>query len=77
MVRLGIIGLGKWGQVLARAAQQSSRFCISKGFSRSAATRAAFESDYGIVCPDEVQTILADLAQRAAFALRRDVRRGG
>jgi len=60
MVRLGIIGLGKWGQVLARAAQQSSRFCISKGFSRSAATRAAFESDYGIVCPDEVQTILAD-----------------
>lgn len=60
MVRLGIIGLGKWGQVLARAAQHSSRFSISKGFSRSAATRAAFESDYGIVCPDDLQIILAD-----------------
>lgn len=60
VIRLGIIGLGKWGQVLARAAQKSSRFRISHGYSRSASTRASFSAAFDIECPDDVQVMLQD-----------------
>lgn len=60
MVKLGIIGLGKWAGVLATAAAKSSRLQITKGFSRSAKTRQAFSSNFGIACPDTVEQILQD-----------------
>lgn len=62
MVELGIIGLGKWGEVLVRAAQKSSRLRIRQGFSRSAETRQKFSSTMGIACPDDVSVLLQDPA---------------
>lgn len=60
MIRLGMIGLGKWGNVLAQAAQKSSRFQICYGFSRSAATRSEFSAVHNIACPDDLQMMLQD-----------------
>ncbi|VTU16229.1 Putative 4,5-dihydroxyphthalate dehydrogenase [Variovorax sp. PBL-H6] len=62
MIELGIIGLGKWAGVLARAAASSDKLRITRGFSRSAGTRASFASDFGIDCPDRVEDLLADPA---------------
>ncbi len=39
MVNLGIIGLGKWAGVLARAESKSEQIKIIQGFSRSKITQ--------------------------------------
>ena len=62
MVTLGIIGLGKWAGVLARAASRSSQLRISRGWSRAAATRQAFEAAHGIECPQTLEQLLDDPA---------------
>ncbi len=62
MVRLGIIGLGKWAGVLAKAAARSSSLCITHGYSRSAATRQAFAAAHGVECPETLEHWLADPA---------------
>ncbi len=62
MVTLGIIGLGKWAGVLARAAARSSRLSIARGWSRSAATRRAFATAHGIDCPETLEQLLEDPA---------------
>lgn len=60
MIDVGIIGLGKWAGVLARAAARSDRLRITRGFSRSAESRQAFASAFDIDCPERVEDLLED-----------------
>ena len=60
MIRIGVIGLGKWGQVLSKSAQKSQRLKISKGFSRSEGTRDAFAKDFNAQCPSGVEDLIND-----------------
>lgn len=59
-VRLGIIGLGRWAKVLARAAQQSAKLAIVAGYSRTSATRDAFAAEFNIPAVSDLQSMLAD-----------------
>ncbi len=49
MVNLGIIGLGKWAGVLARAASKSEQIKILQGFSRSKITQEQFCAEHGVL----------------------------
>jgi predicted dehydrogenase len=59
-VRVGIVGLGRWAKVLARAAAKSDKLKIVTGYSRSQEKRAAFEKETGIAAAPDLQTLLAD-----------------
>jgi predicted dehydrogenase len=59
-VKLGIVGLGRWAKVLARAAAKSDKLQIVSGFSRSEDKRAAFEQETGIRSSPDLKTLLAD-----------------
>jgi predicted dehydrogenase len=59
-VKLGIVGLGRWAKVLARAARQSDRLKIVAAYSRTAEKRAAFEQETGIPAVAEMKAMLAD-----------------
>jgi predicted dehydrogenase len=61
-VKLGIVGLGRWAQVLARAAAKSDKLEIVAGFSRSEDKRAAFARSTGIAAAPDLKTLLADPA---------------
>lgn len=60
MIRLGVIGLGKWGRVLSNAVKASPNLRICKGFSRSAETRESFAKSFDAQCPSDVNDILND-----------------
>ena len=52
-VNVGIVGLGRWAKVLARAAHASDRLTITAGYSRSQEKRAAFAQEFGVAsAPD-------------------------
>jgi predicted dehydrogenase len=59
-VKMGIVGLGRWAAVLARAARQSSRLQIVSGYTRTPEKRAAFEKETGIVAAPDMKTLLAN-----------------
>ena len=59
-VKVGIVGLGRWAKVLARAVVKSDRIRIVAGYSRSADTRAAFAKEMGVPAAPDMQTLLAD-----------------
>ena len=59
-VKLGIVGLGRWAKVLARAAQQSDKLKIIAGYSRSAETRTAFEKETGVPAVAELKALLSN-----------------
>ena len=59
-VQLGIIGLGRWAKVLARAAQKSDKLKIVAGYSRSADRREAFAQELGIPGVPDLQAMLAN-----------------
>jgi predicted dehydrogenase len=59
-VKLGIVGLGRWAKVLARAAAKSDKLEIVAGYSRSEDKRAAFEHETGIRAAPDLKTLLAD-----------------
>src|SRR5262249_3953331 len=61
-VNVGIVGLGRWAKVLARAARQSDRFTIVAGYSRSEEKRAAFQKEFGVPSIPDLATMLADPA---------------
>src|SRR5438270_8460263 len=61
-VRLGIVGLGRWAKVLARAARHSDALEIVAAYSRSEEKRAAFARELGISPVADVATMLADPA---------------
>lgn len=59
-VKAGIVGLGRWAKVLARAAKQSDRIRIVAGYSRSEDKRAAFEKELGVPAVPDMKTMLAN-----------------
>ena len=61
-VKIGIVGLGRWAKVLARAAKASSKFSIVSGYSRSEQKREAFEREFGIRAAPDLKSMLADPA---------------
>src|ERR1700679_2362503 len=58
MVKVGIVGLGRWAKVLARAASHSQAIQIAAGYSRSEEKRKAFEQEIGIPTVPDLDTIL-------------------
>jgi predicted dehydrogenase len=59
-VKLGIVGLGRWAKVLARAAQQSTKLKIVSGYSRSADSRSAFAQEFGVPGCVDLQAMLTN-----------------
>ncbi len=60
VVKLGIVGLGRWAKVLTRASLKSKKLKIVAGFSRSEEKRAAFEKELGVAAAPDLKTMLAD-----------------
>src|SRR5215471_12844614 len=61
-VNVGIVGLGRWAKVLARAARHSDLLTITAGYSRSEEKRSAFQSELGVASTPDLATMLADPA---------------
>src|SRR6476660_10234911 len=61
-VKVGIVGLGRWAKVLARAAQASDALRIVAGYSRTEEKRAAFQKEFGVAATPDLATMLADPA---------------
>jgi predicted dehydrogenase len=59
-VKVGIVGLGRWAKVLARAARSSQTLEIVSGYSRSEDNRAAFQKEFGVASTPDLATMLAD-----------------
>lgn len=59
-VKIGIVGLGRWAKVLTRAAQQSSKFSIVAGYSRSEEKRQSFQEAFGIATVPDMESLLDD-----------------
>ncbi|MCW5602940.1 MAG: Gfo/Idh/MocA family oxidoreductase [Burkholderiales bacterium] len=59
-VQVGIVGLGRWAKVLARAAKQSDKIRIVAGYSRSEEKRAAFEQELGVPAVPDMKTMLSN-----------------
>jgi predicted dehydrogenase len=60
MVKVGIVGLGRWARVLSRSLSDSSAISIVAGYSRSEEKRRAFERDLGIPTVPDLETLLTD-----------------
>lgn len=60
MVKVGIVGLGRWAAVLTRAAAKSAALKIVVGYSRSEETRHKFEQEFGIRTVPDLATMLAE-----------------
>jgi predicted dehydrogenase len=60
MVKVGIVGLGRWAKVLARSVSGSQTIEIVAGYSRSEEKRQAFEQDLGIPTIPQLTTMLSD-----------------
>jgi len=58
LVKVGIVGLGRWAKVLTRAAAGSEEIKIIAGFSRSEENRAAFELELGVPSAPDLDTLL-------------------
>ncbi|MYH60011.1 MAG: Gfo/Idh/MocA family oxidoreductase, partial [Boseongicola sp. SB0675_bin_26] len=58
MVKVGIVGLGRWARVLARASELSDKIEIVAGYSRSEENRVKFEADTGIPSVETLDDIL-------------------
>jgi len=61
-VQVGIVGLGRWAKVLARASLSSDALEIVAGYSRSEENRAAFAQEFGIAVVPDLAAMLADPA---------------
>ena len=61
-VQVGIVGLGRWAKVLARASLASDALEIVAGYSRSEENRAAFAQEFGIAVVPDLAAMLADPA---------------
>lgn len=59
-VKVGIVGLGRWAEVLTRAAAKSDQIKIVAGYSRSQEKRSAFEQELGVRTAPDLGTLLAD-----------------
>ena len=61
-VKLGIVGLGRWANVLTCAAAKSEKLTIVAGYSRSVEKREAFQAATGVPSARDMNAILADPA---------------
>ncbi len=59
-VKVGIVGLGRWARVLARASLHSETLKITTGYSRSEQKRSAFRDEFGIAVAPDLGAMLAD-----------------
>lgn len=59
-VAVGIVGLGRWAHVLARAAAKSDKIEFVSGYSRSQEKRTAFRDAFGVPVVDDLEAILSD-----------------
>lgn len=60
MVKVGIVGLGRWAKVLSRSLTNSKAIKIVAGYSRSEEKRQAFTQEIGIPTVSDLQTMLRD-----------------
>ncbi len=60
LVKLGIVGLGRWAKVLTRAAAKSEKLKIVAGYSRSEEKRKTFKQELGVPIVPELRTLLSD-----------------
>jgi predicted dehydrogenase len=58
MVKVGIVGLGRWAKVLSRSLSDSKAISIVAGYSRSEEKRQAFQEEMGIPSVPNMQTML-------------------
>ena len=61
-INVGIVGLGRWAKVLARAARHSDLVTITAGYSRSEDKRSAFAGEFNVASMPDLATMLADPA---------------
>jgi len=59
-VKVGIVGLGRWAKVLARAAKQSDKLRLVAGYSRSEGKRAAFQEEMGVPAVPDMNALLSN-----------------
>ena len=59
-VKLAIVGLGRWANVLTRAAAKSEKLKIVAGYSRSVEKRDAFQAATGVPSTPDMDAILSD-----------------
>jgi predicted dehydrogenase len=60
VVKVGIVGLGRWAKVLSRAATKSDKLKIVSAFSRTPDKREQFAREFGVPGVADLQTMLAD-----------------
>lgn len=61
-VRLGVVGLGWWGGVLAKGARDSGLAEVVAGYARSADARSSFAAEHGCHTPESLEALLDDPA---------------
>jgi predicted dehydrogenase len=59
-VKVGLVGLGRWARVLARAASGSDRLKITACFGRTEDKRTAFARETGVPAVPDLATMLRD-----------------
>ena len=66
-LKVGIVGLGRWARVLARAAGKSGALTIVAGYSRSDEKRSAFQRETGVPAVSTLDAMLADPSIRGVI----------
>ncbi len=66
-VRVGIVGLGRWAKVLARAAGKSGALTLVAGYSRSEENRSTFQRETGVPSVPSLDALLADESIRGVI----------
>jgi predicted dehydrogenase len=61
-IKVGIVGLGRWARVLARAAAKSEKLKVVSAYSRTEEKRRAFAREFGVPAVPDLATMLADPA---------------
>jgi predicted dehydrogenase len=61
-VKVGIVGLGRWAKVLARASRHSEKLEIAAAYSRTDEKRTTFAREFGVPPVRDLSTMLADPA---------------
>ena len=76
-VKVGIVGLGRWARVLARAARNSGELEIVAAYSRTEEKRAAFQQEFGVPGVADLGAMLADPAIQGVILSAAARSRGG
>src|SRR5712691_5324755 len=67
VIKVGIVGLGRWAKVLARAAAKSSSLRIVSAYSRTQEKRQAFARELGVAAVPDLAAMLADASIRGVI----------